>query len=361
MTALLELPTLTVHGTPSQLGEQHGEALRAAIAAFVPMRFEATLAHLRAYGLHGTDAIVDVARRCLAVHAAWDPDGHAEHLGIARGAGVDAVQLYAAANMTDLRDVLAYGGPADGEGCSAVLVPHGWSADGAVMAAQTWDLNPQDVDFVVAIERRPARGPATWSVTCAGCLTLVGFSDVGLAVGTTNIKTAGARAGVGYMGVLHKMLAAPTFDAAAASCATAPRAAAHTYWLADATRLAEWETTPGSVVRRDATQRPLTRTNHCLAAGHADAEAPTASSRARLARLDQFVATEKSLTPATLRALFADRRDGADSISRYAEDGQGTATNAVVICVPARREAWACRGPADRGRWRRLAFDSAAG
>ena len=51
-----------------------------------------------------------------------------------------------------------------------------------------------------------------------------------------------------------------------------------------------------------------------------------------------------------------DRSDGVDSINRFAEDEQGTTTNACVIAVPARRELWACRGSADRGEWVRLRF-----
>ena len=58
----------------------------------------------------------------------------------------------------------------------------------------------------------------------------------------------------------------------------------------------------------------------------------------------------------SVQALFSDRSDGINSINRYAEDLQATATNAVFIAVPARREAHACRGPADRGEWARLSF-----
>jgi hypothetical protein len=62
------------------------------------------------------------------------------------------------------------------------------------------------------------------------------------------------------------------------------------------------------------------------------------------------------VTPDDVRAIFADRSDGFDSVNRFPEDQQGTATNAVVVMVPVRREMWACRGPADRGAWVRLAF-----
>jgi isopenicillin-N N-acyltransferase-like protein len=363
---LLDLPTLTVRGTPRQLGEQHGEALRSQIAAFVPMRFEATMAFLQAMGQSSLGVLVDTGRQCMAAYAQWDPRGYEEHCAIARAAGVDAAELYTAANMTDVRDVLAYGRevsaaspPADAEGCTALLLPATWTASGADVAAQTWDLNPQDLEYVVAIHRLPDDAPETWSVTCTGCLSLVGMNAAGLAVGTTNIKTHGSRIGVGYMGVLHRMLASRSFDEAAAVCRTAPRAAAHTYWLASQGRLVEWETTAWSAQERPAGRHWLARSNHCLLDAHARAEGepPSTSSRARLARAASLLDARHDHNLASLQAIFADRSDGVDSINRWPEDDQGTATNSVVVCQPEGLAMWACRGPADRGRWQQLHFE----
>lgn len=352
---LLKLPQLTFYGTPSQIGEAHGAELRARIRDFVPMRFDATLEYLRALGYRDVGPLVAVGRKCLDAYAAWHPQGYAEHCGIARGAGVDAAELYTAANMTDMRDVLALGGhlPADAEGCTAVLIPGAFARSGHAIAAQTWDLNPQDLDYVVAIHRVPDDAPATWSVTCTGCLSLVGMNDRGLAVGTTNIKTHGSKVGIGYMGVLHKMLSSRTFAEAAEVCATAPRAAAHTYWLASPEQLAEWETTAWSAVRRDAVDGPMGRTNHCLIAEHAarQGEPASASSTARLARVGDRLRADAPHDVASLQAMFADRQDGVDSINRFAEDGEGTSTNSVVIAIPAERTLWTCRGSADRGEW----------
>ncbi|MBI5609655.1 MAG: hypothetical protein HY902_12355 [Deltaproteobacteria bacterium] len=359
-----DLRQLTVFGAPTQMGEQHGAALAAQIRAFIAMRFEATNEFLSALGHPSLAPLIEVARQSLQVHAEWHREGYEEHCGIARGAGVDAAELYAAANMTDMRDALAYaeqvahGLPADAEGCSTVLLPRTWTASGQQLVAQTWDLNPQDLDYVVAIHRQPARGPASWSVTCTGCLSLVGMNSAGLAVGTTNIKTQGSRPGVGYMGILHKMLSCDNFTDAAAACTHAPRAAAHTYWLADGEHLADWETTAWSVRQRHHGDEPLLRTNHCLVEAHArcEVEAPSSSSRARLQRLRHQVVQSRGHDLASLKKLFADRSDGVDSINRLPEDGQGTATNSVVICEPASRRMWACRGPADRGHWYELAF-----
>ncbi len=352
---LLQLPQFTFQGSVTAIGEAHGRALRQQIRDFVPMRFDASLEYLRVLGHPDIGPLVDVGRRCLAAYALWHPAGHAEHCAIARGAGVDAAELYTAANMTDMRDVLALGGklPADAEGCTAVLIPPAFAKSGHAIAAQTWDLNPQDLDYVVAIHRLPDDAPATWSVTCTGCLSLVGMNDRGLAVGTTNIKTHGSKVGVGYMGVLHKMLASRTFAEAAQICETAPRAAAHTYWLASPEQLAEWETTAWSALRRDAVHEPVGRTNHCLWQPHAlkQGEPPSASSTARLSRVSERLRADAPHDVATLRAMFADRQDGIDSINRFAEDGEGTSTNSVVVAIPALRTLWTCRGSADRGAW----------
>jgi isopenicillin-N N-acyltransferase-like protein len=220
-------------------------------------------------------------------------------------------------------------------------------------------LNPTDLDFVVAVHRRPTTGPETWSVTVAGALSLTGMSAHGVAVGTTNIKTRRSRVGVGYLSLLHRAIRSGSAAEARELVRSAPRAAAHTYWLADATGALELECDPDNVIERRADTAPLARTNHCMAdvMRGAEGEPPTASSQKRLARAEQQLRAG-SQDVESLRVLMRDRSDGVDSINRYTEDAQGTTTNACLIAVPATRELWACRGPADRGAWVRLAFSN---
>ena len=101
----------------------------------------------------------------------------------------------------------------------------------------------------------------------------------------------------------------------------------------------------------------LTRTNHCLDEDHraSEGEAASASSQKRLARAGAVLAAG-GVTVESLKSLFADRSDGVDSINRFAEDGQGTSTNACMIAVPATRTLHACRGSSDRGAWVALSF-----
>ncbi len=356
---LLKLRQVHVSGDPRALGRGQGEALRPVIVAFVEQRLQALRAYMEERKAGSVEAFLALGAECLRIAQAWDPAGTSEHLGIAEGAGVDATSLYAVANMTDVRDVLLLPPPLEDEGCTSFVLPKHLSADGLVVAGQTWDLNPDDLDYVVAIHRRPSEGPETWSVTCAGCLSLVGMNEHGLAVGTTNIKARATQPGVGYMSLLHRAIRERTRELAAESIRSAPRAAAHTYWIADAGGGLEIEATARHAVVRRADEVALARTNHCIAPEvlALQGEATTSSSLARLARATKVLSQGKHDLE-SLRALFADRTDGVDSINRYPEDAQGTTTNSCVLAWPERRLLWACRGPADRGEWVVLPFGS---
>jgi len=371
--ALLELRTITVSGSRTAMGQAYGQACAGAVQAFVAQRARAANIYLRERGLRNPQLISELARQCLEALHLWDQPSWAEHQATAQGAGVDAVALYAAANYTDIRDILAYpaqpsaaaaGGAApagantpDAEGCTAMLFP-GQGAQ-PLIAAQTWDLNPSDLEYVVALHRIPDQGPSTWSITCAGCPSLIGMNERGLSIGTTNIKIRPSRVGIPYLSLIHAALGCEHRAQASERITSAPRAAAHTYWLADAQGAEDLECSATTVTRRSAVQG-LARTNHCLDGAHAqsEGEVPSSSSRTRLARAVAAVAGPQPSIPA-LKALLADRSDGIDSINRYAEDGQGTSTNACVISVPARRELQVCRGSSDRGRWLTLDFTGA--
>lgn len=355
--SLLSLPIVECAGEPRVLGQQQGEQLRERIGAFIDQRLSAFAQYSRERGGPSVEQFLAAGAACLSVFEEWDPEAAAEHRGIAEAANVTAEALYGATNMTDVRDVLLLPSPRADEGCTSLLVPASRSRSSQVIVGQTWDLNPTDLDFVVAVHRRPTTGPETWSVTCAGALSLTGMSAAGVAVGTTNIKTRRSRVGVGYLSLLHRAIRARSAAEARALIDAAPRAAAHTYWLADATGASELECDPDHVLERRADDQPLARTNHCLALPmrEAEGEPPTVSSQKRLARA-QAALTAAPQDVASLQALMRDRSDGVDSINRYTEDDQGTTTNACLIAIPARLELWACRGPADRGEWRQLPF-----
>lgn len=348
----MDLPTIEVSGTVDAMGEALGEGLRTSIGRLLERRRASALEYQLERGLQPVDMSA-LGDDCLHVLRGWDPAGHAEHLGVARGAHVDPAELYALVNLTDSRDLACLGAQADAEGCTVVMVPPAAAAEGRPLAGQTWDLVAGDVEDVVAVHRRPDDGPATWSVTVAGAPSLMGMNETGLAAGTTNIKVAGARVGVGYMSLLHRALGCSDRREASACITGAPRIGAHTYWLADNMGVLELECDSLSYSTREAADQPLVRTNHCLHKGRTDAEPATDSSLARLESALSW-ARRRDITVEQIRTLLGDRSDGLCSINRRHDDGEPTATNACVIADPAGGVLHACRGEADRGVWLEL-------
>jgi isopenicillin-N N-acyltransferase-like protein len=360
MSQLIPMDLITVSGTTRSMGQQQGEALRERIRAFMQVRMSAVHQYARDRGRDSAAGIIEIGRQSMDIYAGWDPDGYDEHVGISEGAGVDPVDLYTATNMTDMRDALLLPGAtplADEEGCSALLVPGNRTKDGLAIVGQTWDLNPSDIEYVVAIHRRPDQGLETWAVTCSGCLTLMGINASGLTVGTTNIKTHGSKPGIGYLALLHRMVRTHSVKQAARLLLDAPRSGAHVFWLADPTELREYETSPSHVGLREPTTTAVCHTNHCIHSDNVEkqGEACSESSASRLTTMERLL-DRTDVTVDVIKSIFADRSDGLNSINRYAEDGQGTATNAVFIATPAKRQAYACRGPADQGAWYELNF-----
>ncbi len=358
----LALPQLTVAGSPHAMGVQYGAHFRELIGAFVEQRIVAVETYFAERGAGDAAALLAAGADCLEAARCFDPAGYAEHLGIAEGADLDPVRLFTTANMTDIRDILLLpeeAAPAEDEGCTVALLPPHMTASGHALQGQTWDLNGPDVDYVIALHRLPDEGPETWSVTCAGCQTLMGMNQHGVAVGTTNLKTRGARIGVPYLSVLHLMLAQTSRAAASAVARTAPVAGAHSYWVGDADGADEWERTPARADGRSTEAGLLARSNHCLVPENIARETDLSpSTHARYDRVIAALGSGSNHDLASLKALFADRSDGRLSINRFAEDHSGATTNAVVVCNPVSREFWACRAQSDRGEWVLLSFGS---
>jgi len=357
----LKLPQLTVTGTPNAMGHQYGAHFREMIQPFVEDRVAAVTTYLKNTGHDGTDRLFQAGAACLDLVRNFDPAGYAEHLGIAEGAGIDPVRLFTTANMTDVRDIIAY--PDDpvvveDEGCTVGLLPPSISANGKALQGQTWDLNGPDVDYVIALHRLPDEGPESWTVTCSGCQTLMGMNQHGVSVGTTNLKTFGAKVGIPYLSLLHLALQQETKTAASALVERTQVAGAHSYWVGDKDGAIEWEKNPQGSKSRSTDNGPLSRTNHCLFDDNVARETDLSpSTHNRFDRMTALLGQSNQHSVASLQTLFTNREDGRLSINRFAEDDSGATTNAVVACNPADLEFHACRGPADHGEWVQLEFE----
>lgn len=350
---------LHLEGSPAAMGEAFGASCREAVHELYALRLANALAQARRYGGRQADEVdlLALAARSLEIARDWDPRGAEELEGIARGADLAPERVLALGGLTDLRDALAWGGELEAVGgCTAFVVQRDLAREGGVLAGQSWDLATDNMPFVVGVHRRPERGPETWCVTTAGCLSLMGLSERGLAIGTTNLRTRDARAGVPYLNVIHRALACTSHDEAVRTVLEAPRAGGHSYWIVDADGHAAVVECAATRAHVFAVERGAhVHTNHCQAPENAalEGDVPFRSSCARLARMRALLDREPgSVDVDTLRQALADRENGALAIRR--DDFEGISTNAALVVAPEAGRALACQGLPDRGEWLEL-------
>ncbi len=345
---------LRFEGTPQAIGEAFGESMRDAIAELYQLRVKNALLQAKEYGGRTVDekTLLDLSRACLPVSEAYDPEGYAELVGIARGAKLPIEKIFAMNGLTDLRDVLAFGAMLE-EGCSSFIVGRDLTEDGRLYLGQTWDLATDNMPFVVAVHRKPKGRPATWSMTTAGCLSLIGMNEDGAAIGTTNIRTKDSKVGVTYLQIIHRALREKSILAIEPQIVDAPRAGAHYYFAADDSEEAlAVECTATRAEATHVTRGHHVHCNHILDENNKAFEAatPYKSSACRQARMGELIARhQKPIALADLQRFLADHDNGQDAICRH--DYLGISSNGSVIMCPKTRRLWTVHGQACTGTW----------
>lgn len=348
--------TLSLSGSAAEIGEAFGEQCRAEIPQLYAARLRNAVAQAKLHGGRhvGEDAVLEVARACIEPTRAHHPDGFAELEGIARGADMPLAQILAMNGLTDLRDILAWGGELESlGGCTAFMLAGDSTRTGKLLCGQTWDLATDNMPHVLAVHRQPTNGPQTWTLTTVGCLSLIGLNEAGIAIGTTNIRTTDARPGVTYLSMIHKALAASSLDQAALAISAAPRAGAHFFFLADADgRGLALECTPDHVEAAPLEAGAYVHTNHCLVPAHQaiESDTPSKSSHARQARLEALIERDRGHADVEgAKRWLADRESDELGISRGGFEG--VSSNGAVIMEPQSGTIHVCHGPPHEAAW----------
>jgi isopenicillin-N N-acyltransferase like protein len=347
---------LRLKGSHRDMGRQLGSELREQTQSFYAIRLQIAIDQAWKYGGRRVDEaeVLKAARSCLPVTRAYDPKGFEELQGIAEGSGLSMEQVLALNGLTDLRDWLAWGGDEDSlGGCSAFVVQKDATQDGAMICGQTWDLATNNMPYVIGVHRQPDTGPQTWTLTTAGCLSLIGMNEDGLCVGTTNVRVTDAGSGVVYLSIIHKALSAGSHSEAVACVTDARRVSGHFYYIASADGQATaLECTGTRVHQTQVEQGVYVHCNHCLIPENAELEGnkPTASSLERTSRLDRLFVdngTQNNLDSA--KTFLANTEGGLTAICR--DDTEGVSSNGAVVMSPSRGEIQACHGLPSTAPW----------
>lgn len=329
----MSLEIIALEGTPFEMGGRHGQLLAEGARAMCETRIDLSL---RASGGMSRDRILALAGESLPVFEDFAPDTYAEFCGIAEGAGVSREELLIGNGYTDFVDLVRLqAGPCE---CTAFGVCPQASGDGALCVGQTWDMNATAFPHVVAFRRTPRTGPASVTLTTAGCLSLIGLNEHGIAAGNTNLVPHDARAGVMYLGIIHTALAQTSFQAALETVISAPRMSGHFYYLGGPEgELAAVETTgvKHGLIQPEAGL--LAHANHYDdpdLARYVGQSAPSENSVGREARMWRLLRGSRALEMETLWGILGDHEM---PLCRHAATDADVRTCAAVVMSPARR------------------------
>ncbi|MEE2903105.1 MAG: C45 family peptidase [Myxococcota bacterium] len=348
---------LKLEGSPKSMGECFGETCRSEIQEFYALRVQNAIQQAKKYGARdlSEEQVLAVAKECLNFSEGFDPDGHKELVAMARAANLAPEQVWALNGLTDLRDILAwsdltmYMG-----GCSSFIVKGDKTSNGKTLCGQTWDLATDNMPFVLGVHRVPSDAPQTWSLTTAGCLSLIGMNEQGISIGTTNLRTRDAQRGVCYLSIIHKVLSCRDIESAIDTVTNAVRAGGHYYYICDATG-------KSFAVECSAKQYELTSVDqgHHVECNHIlsdkllplEADTPKNSSLCRISRMNQLIssAPPESLSPEKMIEFLSDHEDGPGAICRH--DLDDVSSNGAVVMSPEIGLMKACHGYPCEAQW----------
>jgi isopenicillin-N N-acyltransferase-like protein len=350
---------LVLHGSPSQLGAEHGRVFREDIRRYTDERV-----HLASNGSWaGREATRDdalgLAEAMLPAHRAYAPDLTEEMEAMSEASGLSAAEGVIVGGFTDFVDAVRAQPSTvpEEDNCTAVLVPDALAESHGYLA-QTWDMHDSATEHVVLLEIVPESGPRAFVYSTVGCLGQIGLNDAGIAIGINNLTATTGGVGVTWPFVVRKALQQTDIEAALACVVEVELAGAHNYLLLDRHgRGYNVEAMPGCRSVTKLADSPLMHTNHCLGADarREQAERPPAlleSSEGRLRRAGELLGGGE---PVTLDRLMALTRDSV-AICHSSQPPFHIESSGAAIMRPATGELWAVWGLPNQNEYEAFQF-----
>lgn len=302
----------------------------------------------RAEARFDRDWCLALADECVPYLEQYSPKVYEEFMGMAEALELSPAELVIGNGWTDFTDLLSRRTKEALHECTSVALFGEMTADGRTYVAQTWDMNVTAGPYMVLVRREPEDGPATLSLTTAGCLSLIGVNEAGIAVGNTNLAPRDARAGVFYLALIHEALAQTDFRRAVDCIIQARRLSGHYYYLGGPEGEFCGIETTGERHQVVQPQQPFyAHTNHYLERALMDGAASASAggnSEGRLARMTALAeGLEGGVTVEDMGGLLRDH-EGEHPICRHCDEPTGAATLGAAIMCPQAPTIWAVAG-----------------
>jgi isopenicillin-N N-acyltransferase-like protein len=337
---LMQLLTVTLHGTPFERGKQHG-------ARFKP-EIEIALAELKStHGQAAYGRAVQLARDTWPDLQAQVPAAAAELEGISSGARLALIDILLLSGFEFFEGASA-------TGCSAIAA----SGPSGALVAQNWDALPSAAASLALFLHFGAAGFEQAIVGSVGGLGWVGCNRHGLAFVNNDLVLCSRGVGLPSQLVRRAILETTSVAAAIDRLKAIRHRAGRSYLLGDSTgAVAGVEVSAAQVVRWKETA-PVLHANHALdpdiasdeAAAHLQRTYP--SSRHRQSMLQRKAPARPSVQ--SIATLLCDTEGHPNAIAKTAAPEEPTATLFSVIFDCGARALHLCAGAptaASYDRW----------
>jgi isopenicillin-N N-acyltransferase like protein len=343
-------PHVRVAGTADQRGEQYGEQARERVHRSVGAYREV----FAAVAGWDWDKVRREAARFEAPIADYRPHLLAEVRGIARGAGLDFLDVLAINVRTEVmfaakaRQAAATARPGE---CSAFAVAPAPGRIGPALVGQNWDWLPHAADTVVVLEARQDDAPDFVTVVEAGLLAKTGMNSSGLGLVTNALVTADdiGEPGLPYHVLLRAILDCENVSDAITALQAGFRSSSANYLLAHRDGVAvDIEASPGDFERLyflypGSEDGILLHTNHFLADRFARRDVSVwvmPDSPVRLQRLRAGVQAAPDHSLAAFEMLLSDHANYPSGVCchldpRFAPADQGMTVASVMMDLSA--------------------------
>jgi len=351
---------LRLHGSPAQLGDEHGRAFHEDIRRYTDDRVRLASNGSWAGRPATREDTLGIAEAMVPAHRAYAPDLTEEMETMAAASGLSAAEAIVVGGFTDFVDVMRAQSDTvpEEDDCTAVLIPDAL-AEGHGFLAQTWDMHASATEHVVLLDVEPDEGPRSFVFSTVGCLGQIGLNDAGISIGINNLAAARGRIGVTWPFVVRKALQQTDIEAALACVVEVELAGAHNYLLFDHHGHGyNIEAMPECRTVTKLEGSPLTHTNHCLDADARREQAPRPpalleSSENRLRRAYELL---DSNDPVTFERLVDLTRDPVAICQRSRPPFHLESSGAAII-RPATGELWAVWGLPSENEYEAFRFE----
>ena len=312
------IPLVELQGTPAEIGEAHGEALRESIREHAQRHLHWILTH-SAVAMNESQLWRHWAPFVTA-NESCAPELVQEMRGIARGADLPFEQIFYLNSLLDVGNFRFLGCVKGMLGCTSFAVPEE-AGTGKSLLGQTYDLSAFRRRFNVLLRIRPADGPRQLIYSLAGMVGAAGLNEDGIGININYLSSNDCRPGKLHAVIVRQALSGRNLADAVTAATVGPRAGGSHYLISEeAGHVVSVETSATRFALAYADGKPFGHTNHYLSDWMQPISVvrPEAigSSIARYAALRRFLMRE-NLTRATLKEMTADHTSYPRSICAH--------------------------------------------